>query len=646
VLVVIVSAYMPLVALDRVSIAFGHLPLLDEANLQVEPGERVAVIGRNGTGKSTLLEIINGELTPDSGVVVRQVGLRTARLEQDALLSDSRPVFDVVADGLGDLSGLVASYHHAAVEVSEAATDGRLDRLGRLQHDLEERDGWRLEQRVEQVVSHLGLPSDAAVDTLSGGWRRRVLLARALVSQPDLLLLDEPTNHLDIDAIAWLESYLGEFPGAVLFVTHDRAFLQRLATRIVELDRGRLTSWPGDYATFLRRKEEWLASEAVQQDKFDKKLAEEEAWLRQGIKARRTRNEGRVRALMTMRAERAERREQMGAVRLRMEPADPSGRVVFEAEDVAKAFDGRPVVQGFSTRIVRGDRVGVIGPNGAGKTTLLRLLLGELSPDEGEVRLGTNVEVAYYDQQREQLDPERTVFDTVGDGNEVVVVAGRPRHVNGYLRDFLFGPERARSPVRALSGGERNRLLLARLFTRSANVLVLDEPTNDLDLETLELLEAQLVEWPGTLILVSHDRVFLDNIVTSTLVLEGDGRVAEHVGGFEDWQRFKRARAAATAAAAPAPARPAEGETQRSAAAGAPSPRKRLAYMEQREFDQLPARIEGLESEQRTLHDAVASPGFYKEPPEAIKATLGRLEALQQELLDAYARWDELDSRR
>jgi ABC transport system ATP-binding/permease protein len=637
---------MPLVAADHVSIAFGHLPLLDDASLLIEPGERLAVIGRNGTGKSTLLRVVNGELAPDSGTIWKQAGVRTARLDQDALLSDSRPVFDVVAEGLGDLSDLVAAYHHAAMVVAEGSAPEPLERLGRLQHELEKRDGWRLEQRVEQVLSHLDLPADAGVDTLSGGWRRRVLLARALVSEPDLLLLDEPTNHLDIDAIAWLETYLAEFPGAVLFVTHDRAFLQRLASRIVELDRGRVTSWPGDYATFLRKKEEWLANEATQQDKFDRKLAEEEAWLRQGVKARRTRNEGRVRALVAMRAERRARRARTGSVRLQVEHADPTGRMVFEADGVSKSFDGKTVVRDFSARIMRGDRVGVMGPNGAGKTTLLRLLLGELAPDQGEVRQGANVQVAYYDQQREQLDPERTVFDTIGDGNEVVTVAGQARHVNGYLRDFLFPPERARSPVRALSGGERNRLLLARLFTRPANVLVLDEPTNDLDLETLELLEAQLVEWPGTLLLVSHDRVFLDNVVASTLVLEGDGRVGEYVGGYEDWVRVRRAADAGKKAAGLVRRRAA-------AAAGPQQPtgepaalaRKRLSYMEQREFDQMPARIEALEAEQQSLNDMVAGPGFYRETPDAIKRTLARLEQLQLELLEAYARWDDLDSR-
>jgi ATP-binding cassette subfamily F protein uup len=636
---------MPLVVADHLSIAFGHLPLLDDASLAIEPSERVAVIGRNGTGKSTLLKIVNGELAPDTGTIWTPTGVRTARLDQDAPLSDSRPVFDVVAEGLGDLSALVADYHHAAVLVADSGTPERLDRLGRLQHELEERDGWRLEQRVELVLSRLGLPADAVVDTLSGGWRRRVLLARALVSQPDLLLLDEPTNHLDIDTIAWLEAYLSEFPGAVLFVTHDRAFLQRLASRIVELDRGRVTSWPGDYATFIRKKEEWLANEAVQQDKFDKKLAEEEVWLRQGVKARRTRNEGRVRALLAMREERAARRARMGTVRLQVEHADPTGKMVFEVEAVSKSFDGRPVVRDLSARILRGDRVGVIGPNGAGKTTLLRLLLGEVTPDDGTVRQGANVQVAYYDQQREQLDPERTVFETIGDGNEVVTVAGQARHVNGYLRDFLFPPERARSPVKALSGGERNRLLLARLFTRPANVLILDEPTNDLDLETLELLEAQLVAWPGTLLLVSHDRVFLDNVVTSTLVFEGGGRVAEYVGGYEDWVRVRRAAAMAESRAAAAVQAAPSAEARKAAPPGGAAGRRRLSYMGQREFDQLPARIEGLEAEQDTLQRAVAAPGFYKEAPEAIRAALARLEELQLELVSAYARWDELDSR-
>jgi ABC transport system ATP-binding/permease protein len=609
---------VPLVSLDRVSIAFGHLPLLDGVGLQLDPRERVAVIGRNGTGKSTLLRIVNGDLQPDAGTVWRQPALKTARLDQDVPLNADRPVFDVVAEG---------HTHHLAQD-----------------------DEWRREHQVDLVLSRLQLPPDAIVDTLSGGWRRRVLLARALVGQPDLLLLDEPTNHLDIEAITWLETFLAEYSGAVMLVTHDRAFLQRLATRIVELDRGRLTSWPGDYETYLRRKEEALANEAALADKFDRRLAEEEAWLRQGIKARRTRNEGRVRALMAMRSERAARREQAGNVRLRIEQAEASGKLVFEARHVSKSFPqgetaaasntpgGKTVVNDFSTRVMSGDRIGLIGPNGAGKTTLLRLLLGEIAPDTGEVRHGANVQVAYYDQQREQLDPERTVFETIGEGNDTVTSNGRTRHVHAYLRDFLFSDERARSPVKALSGGERNRLLLARLFTRAANVLVLDEPTNDLDLDTLELLEEQLVEWPGTLLLVSHDRTFLDNVVTSTLVFEDGGHVQEYVGGYEDWLRQRKMP---------------EAESLKSEAGGrkpqrdrvSPERSQKLSYKEQRELEGLPARIEALEAEQRALHERTGGAEFYKESPDAIREALARVEALEAELVDAYARWHELESR-
>ncbi len=629
---------MPLVSLDHISMAYGHLPLLDDASLQIEPGERVCVIGRNGTGKSTLLQIISGDVEPDSGTVWRQPSLRMARLVQDVPLSADRPVFDVVAEGLGNLGALVANYHHAATEVAEQGDDRALERLGRLQHELEERDGWRVEQRVEMVIAQLNLPADAIVDTLSGGWRRRVLLARALVAQPDLLLLDEPTNHLDIESMSWLEAFLLDYAGAVVFVTHDRVFLQRVATRIVELDRGRLTSWPGDYNTFLRRKEESLASEVIQNDKFDKKLAQEEAWLRQGIKARRTRDEGRVRALLAMRQERAARRGLIGRVRLTAEAAERSGQVVFEAEHVTKSFGERPVIYDASLRVLRRDRVGLIGPNGSGKTTLLRILIGELHPDSGEVRQGANVQIAYYDQQREQLDPERTVFDTVGDGNDTVTVNGRTQHVHGYLRDFLFATERANSPVKALSGGERNRLLLARLFTRPANVLVLDEPTNDLDIETLELLESHLVEWPGTILLVSHDRAFIDHVVTSTVVFEGEGRVQEYVGGYEDWmrQRATSREAIARQETPEAPAKPAVRTT---------TVVKKLSFNEQRELEELPLQIQKLEAEQEQLDAALREPDFYRESPGAIERTLARLEELKGSLVHAYTRWDELESR-
>jgi ATP-binding cassette subfamily F protein uup len=611
---------MPLVTLDHVSMAYGHLPLLDDASLQIDAGERVCVVGRNGTGKSTMMQIVSGEVEAESGTVWRQPSLRIGRLVQDAALQDTRRVFDVVADGVGH---------------------------------LDDHDEWKRDQMVELVLSRLDLPADAVANTLSGGWRRRVLLARALVGQPDLLLLDEPTNHLDIESMTWLEEFLASYAGAVLFVTHDRVFLQRVATRIVELDRGRLTSWPGDYATFLRRKEEWLAAEVVHNQKFDKKLAQEEAWLRQGIKARRTRDEGRVKALLAMRAERAARRDVVGSVRMQAESAERSGQLVVEAKGVSKAYDGVPVIDDFSVRVIRGDRIGLIGPNGSGKTTLLRMLIGGLEADAGEIRTGANVQVAYYDQQREQLDPERTVFDTIADGHDMVTVNGQSRHVHGYLSDFLFPPERARSPVKALSGGERNRLLLARLFTRPANVLVLDEPTNDLDIETLELLEAQLTEWPGTLLLVSHDRAFIDAVVTSTLVFEGNGVVREYVGGYEDWLHQKAATekeaAAAAKAASSRAAADQRGGTSRagagSQAAKSKTSVKKRSFKEQVEWQQLPARIEALEGELKALETRMASPGFYKEGSDTIATTLARIEALPEAILAAYARWEELDAK-
>jgi len=597
---------MPLVTLDRISMAFGHLPLLDQASFRIEPRERVCVIGRNGTGKSTLLQILSGDLAPQEGLVWHQPALRIGRLAQDALVADDRRVFDVVADGLGR---------------SDA-------------------ESWQSDQKVAKVLSRLQIPADVTMQTLSGGWKRRVLLARALVGEPDLLLLDEPTNHLDIETMRWLEGWLADYAGTVVFVTHDRVFLQALATRIVELDRGRLTSWPGDYATFLRRKDEALSVEAAHDAKFDKKLAEEEAWLRQGIKARRTRNEGRVRALLAMREERSARRSQMGAVRLQTEMGDRSGQVVFEAEGLSKSFDGRPVVRDFSTRVMRGDRIGLIGVNGSGKTTLLKLMLGELGSDAGEVRRGANVQIAYYDQQREQLDPERTVWETVADGHDTVTLNGGTQHVHGYLRDFLFPPERVQSPVKALSGGERNRLLLARLFARPFNVLVMDEPTNDLDIETLELLEERLVTWPGTLLLVSHDRAFIDHVVTSTLVFEGDGRVQEYIGGYEDWLRQRRQAELEPARKGGASAR---GESPSDADAARTN--RKPSYKEQLELERLPSRIEALEAEQQELQAAVASPDFYKRPAAEIHEALARLEELETLLLAAYTRWDALDSR-
>jgi ATP-binding cassette subfamily F protein uup len=637
---------VPLVTLDGVSLAYGHLPLFEGADLRIEPGERIALIGRNGSGKSSLLKVISGELPPDAGAIWRTPALRTARLEQDVPTAGMRSVFDEVSDGLGALGQLVAAYHHAAVDVARHQDDQALARLGTLQHQLEERDGWRLEQKVEMVVSRLALPAEQPMRELSGGWRRRALLGKALVSDPDLLLLDEPTNHLDIEAIQWLEEYLRGFAGALLFVTHDRAFLSALATRNVELDRGRLMSWPGSYALYLEKKAAALNAEALELARLDKKLVKEEAWLRQGVKARRTRNEGRVRDLLKLREQRAAYRAEGGTVRMAVDTADASGRLVFDARGVGKALGGVPVIRGYSQRIMRGDRVGLIGPNGSGKTTLLRLLVGELEPDEGEIRRGTRLQVAYFDQQREQLDPDRSVADTVNDGNDTLVINGEPRHVIGYLADFLFPRERAVSPVKLLSGGERNRLMLARLFARPANVLVLDEPTNDLDIETLELLEELVGAFDGTVLLVSHDRAFLDAVVTSTLVFEGAGKVTEYVGGYGDYLRQRVSGMHDSGRGI----READGRARaaRSGFRGAGSvvhPNRKLTFNEKRELESLPSRIEALEDEQRRLQRQAASPDFYKESAEQITAVLARIEAIGPELEAALERWMELEER-
>jgi ABC transport system ATP-binding/permease protein len=602
---------------QQISLAFGHLPLFEDADLRIDEGERLALIGRNGSGKSTLLRVLAGELPPDRGRVWRAPGLRTARLEQSALAPDgfaNRTVFQEIARGLGPVA------------------------------DLEREEEWRRDRRIREVISRLSLPADRRVAELSGGWRRRTLLAKALVSKPDLLLLDEPTNHLDIDAIRWLEDFVRAFGGAVLFVTHDRAFLSALSTRIVELDRGRLTSWPGTYATYLEKKAAALDNEARELERLDKKLAQEEAWLRQGVKARRTRNEGRVRDLLKLRAERAARREQPGDVRMAIDASVVSGRLVLEAEHVWKRFGDRIVIADYSQRILRGDRVGLIGANGSGKTTLLRLLVGELEPDEGTIRRGTHLQIAYFDQQREQLDPERSVVDTVNDGNTTVIVNGQPRHVLGYLADFLFPKERAVSPVKSLSGGERNRLLLARLFARPANVLVLDEPTNDLDIETLELLEEVIADYDGTVLLVSHDRVFVDRVVTSTLAFEGGGRVVEYVGGYEDYLRQSHAGRRGSEVGDKEPEVGAEVALPADRQARARTRPRKLSYKEQREFDELPNRIAALEEEQRRLKEEAASADFYKSPAEHIHGVLARIDAVHAELDAALGRWLELDS--
>ncbi len=630
---------MPLLTLRNIHLSYGT-PLLDGVDLTVERGERVCVLGRNGEGKSTLLRVIAGETSADDGERVLQEGSRVARLPQDVPQALHGALFDVVADGLGGLGGLVKAYHHASVAVAESGSDDALAALARAQHDLEAAGGWQLEQRTERVLSQMDLDPDAQFDTLSGGRKRRALLARALVGDPDVLLLDEPTNHLDIGSIQWLEDYLASWQGALVFITHDRAFLRRLATRIVELDRGRLTDWPGDYDNYLRRRAERDNAEALANARFDKKLAEEEVWIRQGIKARRTRNEGRVRALKALRDERRARRDRQGQARIVLQEAERSGRLVVEAEGIGYAWDARPVVRDFSTTILRGDRVGLIGPNGVGKTTLLNLLLGRLQPDGGKLRLGTRLEVAYFDQLRIALNEERTVQDNVADGSDKVQVDGKPRHVISYLQDFLFPPDRCRQPVKALSGGERNRLLLAKLFARPSNLLVLDEPTNDLDIETLELLEERLMAYEGTLLVVSHDREFLDNVVTSTLAFEGDGRITEFVGGYSDWER----QSAVAAKAATRPARADVATSRKEPPRSGPA--TKLSYKDQRELELLPATIERLEAEIGALQARLADPAVYRSGGVEVSAIRERLGVLEENLATAYARWETLEAQR
>ncbi|MFL6592831.1 MAG: ATP-binding cassette domain-containing protein [Luteimonas sp.] len=623
---------MPLITLQDVDYSVGGPLLLDAVDLTVEPGERIALIGRNGAGKSTLLKLLSGELKPDDGQLRVEGGRRIARLEQEVPAGAAGPVFDVVAEGLGEVGALLARFHHLS-----HAEPVDVQALARVQAGIEAAHGWSIDQRVGEVLDRLGLDGEAAFDRLSGGMKRRVLLARALVAAPDVLLLDEPTNHLDIAAIDWLEDFLKGWPGALVFVTHDRRFLRALATRIVEIDRGRLTSWPGDWANYQRRREERLNAEAQEQQRFDKMLAQEEAWIRQGIKARRTRDEGRVRRLEAMRRERAARREQVGNVRMDSAQAGASGRKVIEARGVGFERGGKVIVRGLDTTILRGDRIGVIGPNGSGKTTLLRLLLGELAPDTGEIRTGTQLQVAYFDQYRATLREDWNAIENVAEGREFIEIGGRRKHVLGYLQDFLFTPERARAPITRLSGGERNRLLLARLFAQPSNLLVMDEPTNDLDVETLELLEELLGEYAGTLLLVSHDRDFLDNVVTSTLVLQdgAPGRVGEYVGGYSDWLRQRPLAAAGTP---PKSATPARQEP------AAQAPRRKRSYNETRELEALPARTEALESRLAELAAQLNAPAFYQRDGDAITAHHAAMAQAQAELDAAYARWEALES--
>ena len=626
---------MPLLRLTNVSIAFGTHALLDNAAFQLDAGERVGLLGRNGEGKSTLMKIIAGDIAADHGEIWRQPELRLAWLEQSPNLNADESIYDAVAGGLGELGSLISRYHHLLHEMD--GSEQSLQALGDVQHKLEAANGWAFQQRVEAILSKLQLPADVNVGSLSGGWKRRVALARALVIEPEVLLLDEPTNHLDFESIAWLEEQVLAFQGAVLFVTHDRAFLQKLATRIIDLDRGQLVAWPGNYQDYLVRKAAALEDEANQNAEFDKKLAKEEVWIRQGIKARRTRNEGRVRALKKLRAERSERRNTQGTAKLSLSKGESSGKKVVEAVGVSFQYQEKVIIKDFSIRIERGDKIGLIGNNGAGKSTLLKLLLGQLQPSQGTIELGTNLQIAYFDQLREQLDPEMSVADSVLDGGEFVDTAEGKRHVMSYLADFLFAPARARSPVKSLSGGEKNRLLLARLFTKPANLIVMDEPTNDLDLETLEILEEKLVDYQGTLLLVSHDRAFLDNVVTSVLVFEGEATVNEYIGGYADWFALsqKNQQLAADLQA--------EAAVKKDKPKSAPAARK-LSFKEQRELEQLPQLIEELENLQAELNASINSADFYKNSPEAIAAALEQLKITDERLTAAYSRWDELEA--
>ena len=631
---------MPLVTLDNACLAYGLTPLLAHVQFQLDSGERVGLIGRNGAGKSSLLKAVAGVIKLDDGVVWRAPGLRIAWVAQEPPLEASQTVLEAVAEGLGELRQLLLDYHAVSVELSHPGADTGmlLERMQHLQHDLEAQNGWQAQSRIDTVISKLGLPQDASVASLSGGWKKRVALAQALVAEPDVLLLDEPTNHLDMEAIEWLEELLLSFNGAVLFITHDRRFLDRLATRIMELDRGILTDFPGSYAAYQTRKQELLAIEEQQSAKFDKFLAQEEVWIRQGIKARRTRNEGRVRRLEALRRERSARQERLGQVSLAIDAGERSGKLVAELSHVSKSFGDKHVIRDFSTRIMRGDRIGLLGPNGVGKSTLLKLILGELQPDAGKVELGTKLSVAYFDQMREQLDEEATLSDTISPGADYIQIGNERKHVISYLEDFLFPPQRARAPVKSLSGGERNRLLLARLFSQPANVLVLDEPTNDLDIDTLELLEELLQAFEGTLFLVSHDRAFLENTVTQVIAFEGDGQLTEFGGGYDDWRRFQTARSAEAAAAKSRPVPAAPKAPQKAG-------KSRLSFKESRELEALPERIEALEQEQKAIAERLTDAALYRDQPQEVKRLQERLAIIEEETGSMLVRWEELESR-
>jgi len=631
---------MALIWINDVSVSFGGPLLLDGVSLRIEQGERIGLLGRNGAGKSTLLKLLNGDIPPDGGEIVKSGAIRVSLLPQD--VPDDLPgsVYDVVASGGQGHLDLLRQYHELAAQLGSQLKGGSdeelMKKLEHVQHQLETSGAWHFHQQVEKVITLTSLDENAEFRLLSAGMKRRVFLARALVNDPDLLLLDEPTNHLDITSILWLEDFLLKFTKAIIFVTHDRAFLQRMATRIVEMDRSRLLSFDCDYGTYLERRQAMLDSEEKTWQEFDKKLAREEVWVRQGIRARRTRNEGRVRALKKLRLERELRRERAGNIRIAVQEADRSGRLVVDAQKIYFAFGDHKIIENFSTTIIRGDRIGIIGPNGSGKTTLLRLLLGELTPQRGRLRLGTNLQVAYFDQLRAQLDENRSLKDNIADGYENIFVNGAPRHIIGYLQDFLFPPEQVLSPVRSLSGGERNRLLLAKLFSIPSNVLVLDEPTNDLDTETLEMLEQRLLEYSGTILLVSHDRAFLNNVVTSTMVFEGDGRLEEYVGGYDDWLSQRREPET--------PQAPEGTREEKPRRQKAPQEKRKLSFKESRELEALPHAIEALEKEKAEIIAALSSPEFYAASgPDQVSATNARLEKLEKELDQSYRRWEELE---
>jgi ABC transport system ATP-binding/permease protein len=641
---------MAVISLSNAQLAFGHVALLDHAEFSLEVGERVGLIGRNGTGKSSLLKIIAGLSKLDDGLLVMQQGLKIAYVDQEPHFESDMSVFDAVAAGMGEMQALLAEYEALTGQFGGENDEALMDRMHDIQLKLDAADAWNLGNKVETTLDRLNLNKDALMGTLSGGMQKRVALACALVSAPDVLLLDEPTNHLDFTSIMWLEGLLRDFKGSVLYITHDRSFLDNVATRIIELDRGKLLSFPGNFTAYQTRKAEQLEIEEVENAKFDKFLAQEEVWIRKGVKARRVRDEGRVRRLEALRLARSARREQQGQVRLDVSAGERSGKIVAELENVNKSYGAKPIVRDFSDIILRGDKVGLIGPNGAGKTTLLKLILGEEPADSGMIKLGTKLQVAYFDQMRAQLNDDTSLADTIAPGSDWVEINGQRKHVMTYLNDFLFSPERARSPVKSLSGGERNRLLLARLFAKPANVLVLDEPTNDLAIDTLELLEELLEDYTGTVFLVSHDRTFLDNVVTQVIVAEGEGRWREYVGGYSDWERVRPtpAQLAASAKAASKTDVKAESTMPAPAAAVAAAPaakQKKLSYKEQRELEELPKLIAQLESEQKSISEQLADPDLYKQPPEQMKKLNERFAEIDELLLESLEKWEVIEAR-